>query len=394
MASFRELLAQTKAQIREVDPTQAEEAVQGGAVALDVREPDEYEQGALPSAVHIPRGQLEGSIESRIVDHSTPIVVYCAGGARSALAAKSLQDLGYTDVVSMIGGFNRWKDEGRPWRTPAVLSADQRNRYQRHVLLPEVGEAGQQRLLGSKVLLLGAGGLGSPAALYLAAAGVGTIGIVDMDVVDQSNLQRQILHNMDRVGERKVDSAKKTLTALNPDVNVVTYDVRLGADNVLDVIDGYDVIVDGTDNFPTRYLVNDASLVKRIPVVHGSIFRFEGQATVFAPYDGPCYRCMIPEPPPAELAPSCAEAGVLGVLPGIIGSIQAMEAIKLILGIGEPLIGRLLAYDALEESFRTFRVNRDPACPACGPDAGEIVIAEYDELCMPHPVKPPESSSA
>jgi molybdopterin/thiamine biosynthesis adenylyltransferase len=232
---------------------------------------------------------------------------------------------------------------------------------------------------------LGAGGLGSPAALYLAAAGVGTLGIIDMDVVDASNLQRQILHNMDRIGERKVDSAKKTLTAINPDVDVATYDVRLGADNVLDIIDGYDVIVDGTDNFPTRYLVNDASLLKRIPVVHGSIFRFEGQATVFAPYVGPCYRCLIPEPPPAELAPSCAEAGVLGVLPGIIGSIQALEAIKLLLGIGEPLIGRLLAYDSLEETFRTFNVRRDPECPACGPNAGEIVIAEYDELCMPHP---------
>ena len=237
--------------------------------------------------------------------------------------------------------------------------------------------------------MLGAGGLGSPAALYLAAAGVGTIGIIDMDVVDASNLQRQILHNVDRLGERKVDSAKKTLTSLNPDVNVVTYDVRLGADNVLDIIDGYDIIVDGTDNFPTRYLVNDASLLKRIPVVHGSIFRFEGQATVFNPYEGPCYRCMIPEPPPAELAPSCAEAGVLGVLPGIIGSIQAIEAIKILLGIGETLQGRLLAYDALEESFRTFKVHRDPQCPACGPEAGEIVIAEYDDLCMPHGTAPP-----
>jgi molybdopterin/thiamine biosynthesis adenylyltransferase len=284
----------------------------------------------------------------------------------------------------MAGGFNRWKDEGKPWNTPRTLSADQRNRYQRHLLLPEVGEVGQQKLLDSKVLLLGAGGLGSPAALYLAAAGVGTLGIIDMDVVDASNLQRQILHNMDRIGERKVDSAKKTLTAINPDVDVATYDVRLGADNVLDVIDGYDVIVDGTDNFPTRYLVNDASLLKRIPVVHGSIFRFEGQATVFAPYVGPCYRCLIPEPPPAELAPSCAEAGVLGVLPGIIGSIQALETIKLLLGIGEPLIGRLLAYDSLEETFRTFNVRRDPECPACGPNAGPIVIAEYDELCMPH----------
>jgi molybdopterin/thiamine biosynthesis adenylyltransferase len=272
---------------------------------------------------------------------------------------------------------------------PRTLNADQRNRYQRHLLLPEVGEAGQQRLLESKVLLLGAGGLGSPAALYLAAAGVGTIGIVDMDVVDASNLQRQILHNLDRIGERKVDSAKKTLTAMNPDVDVVTYDVRLGADNVLDILDSYDVVVDGTDNFPTRYLLNDASLIKRIPVVHGSIFRFEGQATVFYPYEGPCYRCLVPEPPPAELAPSCAEAGVLGVLPGIIGSIQAVEAIKLLLNLGDPLVGRLLAYDALEESFRTFKIRRDPNCPACGDNAGEIVIAEYDDLCMPHPTKAP-----
>jgi molybdopterin/thiamine biosynthesis adenylyltransferase len=292
----------------------------------------------------------------------------------------------------VVGGFNKWKNEDRAWAAPRTLTPEQRNRYQRHLLLPEVGEVGQQRLLDAKVLLLGAGGLGSPAALYLAAAGVGTIGIIDMDVVDESNLQRQILHNLDRIGDRKVDSAKKTITLLNSDVDVVTYDVRLGADNVLDIIDGYDVIVDGTDNFPTRYLVNDASLVKRIPVVHGSIFRFEGQVTVFHPYVGPCYRCMIPEPPPAELAPSCSEAGVLGVLPGIIGSIQAMEAIKIILGLGESLAGRILSYDSLEESFRTFNVRRDPECPACGPDAGEIVIAEYDELCMPHP-KPVAASA-
>ena len=385
MASFRELLAGAKSQIREVDTAEAERLIAAGGLPLDVREPDEYEQGAVPGALHIPRGQLETNIESRVTDHATPLVVYCAGGTRSAFAAKTLQELGYEDVVSVVGGFNRWKDEGREWKTPATLTPEQRNRYQRHLLLPEVSEAGQQKLLESKVLLLGAGGLGSPAALYLAAAGVGTLGIIDMDVVDASNLQRQVLHNLDRIGERKVDSAKKTLTSMNPDVNVVTYDTRLGADNILDIIDGYDVIVDGTDNFPTRYLVNDASLLKRIPVVHGSIFRFEGQATVFAPYVGPCYRCMIPEPPPAELAPSCAEAGVLGVLPGIIGSIQAMEAIKLLLGLGDPLIGRLLAYDALEESFRTFKVRRDPACPACGENAGPIVIAEYDELCMPHP---------
>ncbi len=339
----------------------------------------------IPGAVFIPRGHLESQVENKIVDRDAPVVIYCAGGTRSAFAAKTLQELGYKDVVSMAGGFGRWKNEGRPWQTPAVLSPDQRNRYHRHLLLPEVGEAGQRKLLESKVLLLGAGGLGSPAALYLAAAGVGTIGIVDMDVVDASNLQRQILHNMDRVGERKVDSAKKSLTDLNPDVDVVTYDVRFGADNVLDIIDGYDVILDGTDNFPTRYLLNDAALLKRIPVVHGSIFRFEGQVSVFKPYEGPCYRCFLPEPPPVELAPSCAEAGVLGVLPGIVGSIQALETIKLLLDLGDPLVGRLLAYDALEETFHTFKMRRDPKCPACG-EGAQIVIAEYDDHCLPHAV--------
>jgi molybdopterin/thiamine biosynthesis adenylyltransferase/rhodanese-related sulfurtransferase len=387
------MLADAKAAVREIDPARAEQEISAEkAVVLDVREPDEYEQGALPGAVHIPRGTLETSVEGRIPDKASHLVVYCAGGTRSAFAAKTLQDLGYTDVASVVGGFNRWKDEGREWSAPQSLSSEQRNRYQRHLLLPEIGEAGQLKLLDSKVLLLGAGGLGSPAALYLAAAGVGTVGIIDMDEVDASNLQRQILHNTDRIGDRKVDSAKKTLTLMNPDVNVVTYDVRLGADNVLDIIDGYDVIVDGTDNFPTRYLVNDASLVKRIPVVHGSIFRFEGQVTVFNPYVGPCYRCMIPEPPPAELAPSCSEAGVLGVLCGIIGSLQAIEAVKILLDLGETLQGRLMAYDALEQSFRTFKVHRDPICPTCGPDAGEIVIAEYDELCMPHVVAPPAGS--
>jgi len=384
MPTPRDLLSEAKAAIREVSTDDAQ-AHLGQVTFLDVREPEEYEQGTVPGAIHLPRGNLEFQVEGKLPDKRSPVIVFCAAGVRSAFAARTLGQLGYADVVSMAGGFNRWKDEGKPWNTPRTLTADQRNRYQRHLLLPEVGEVGQQKLLDSKVLLLGAGGLGSPAALYLAAAGVGTLGIIDMDVVDASNLQRQILHNMDRIGERKVDSAKKTLTAINPDVDVATYDVRLGADNVLDIIDGYDVIVDGTDNFPTRYLVNDASLLKRIPVVHGSIFRFEGQATVFAPYEGPCYRCLIPEPPPAELAPSCAEAGVLGVLPGIIGSIQALETIKLLLGIGEPLIGRLLAYDSLEETFRTFNVRRDPECPACGPDSPEIVIAEYDELCMPHP---------
>jgi molybdopterin/thiamine biosynthesis adenylyltransferase/rhodanese-related sulfurtransferase len=383
MATFRELLNQAKSQITEVDTAAAERRLEA-ATFLDVREPDEYTQGTIPGSVHIPRGQLETNIDGRIPDRDAEIVVYCAGGTRSAFAAKTLQELGYTNVVNMLGGFNRWKDEGRSWKVPQSLAPDQRNRYQRHLLLPEVGEAGQLKLLDSKVLLLGAGGLGSPAGLYLAAAGVGTLGVIDMDVVDASNLQRQILHNMDRIGDRKVDSAKKTLTTLNPDVNVVTYDTRLAADNVLDIIKGYDVIVDGTDNFPTRYLVNDASLLEEIPVVYGAIFRFEGQVSVFHPYVGPCYRCLLPEPPPAELAPSCAEAGVLGVLPGIIGSLQAMEAIKLLLGLGDSLAGRLMAYDALEASFRTFKVRRDPQCPACSIPKDQIVIAEYDELCMPH----------
>lgn len=390
MPSFRDLLRDTKARIREVDTAEADALVaKPGTLVLDVREPDEYDQGALPGAIHIPRGHLESQIEGRITDHDAHIVVYCAGGTRSALAADSLGQLGYGDVMSMAGGFNKWKDEGRDWKAPATLSADQRNRYQRHLLLPEVDVAGQAKLLGSKVLLLGAGGLGSPAALYLAAAGVGTLGIIDMDVVDESNLQRQILHNLDRVGERKVDSAKKTLTAMNPDVNVVTYDVRLAADNILSIFEGYDVILDGTDNFPTRYLVNDAAVKLDIPVVHGSIFRFEGQAAVYLPHQGPCYRCQVPEPPPAELAPSCAEAGVLGVLPGIIGSLQAMETIKLLLDLGDPLVGRLLAYDALEESFRTFKVNRDPECATCSIPVDDIVIADYDELCMPHPIAAP-----
>jgi molybdopterin/thiamine biosynthesis adenylyltransferase/rhodanese-related sulfurtransferase len=386
VASFRDLLAQVKREIKEVEPSAAEQSL-GKAVFLDVREPDEYEQGAIPGAVHLPRGMLEVQVEGRLTNKDEKVVIYCAGGTRSAFAAKSLAELGYTDVVSMVGGFNRWKDENRSWTKPAVLTNDQRNRYQRHLLLPEVGEKGQQQLLESKVLILGAGGLGSPTAMYLAAAGVGTIGIVDMDVVDESNLQRQILHNMERVGERKVDSAKKTLTSMNPDVNVITYDTRLGADNVVDLFTGYDLIVDGTDNFPTRYLVNDASLLTKIPVVHGSIFRFEGQVTVFNPYVGPCYRCIVPEPPPPELAPSCSEAGVLGVLCGIVGSLEAVEAVKMLLGIGNPLVGRLLAYDALEEEFRTFKVRRDPACPACG-EGAEIVIAEYDQLCMPHVRQP------
>ncbi|MDA0297197.1 MAG: molybdopterin-synthase adenylyltransferase MoeB [Actinobacteria bacterium] len=384
MAGFRDLLAQAKSQIVEVDTADAAARLATGTtLALDVREPDEFEQGTLPLSIHIPRGHLEAQIESKITDKDAPIVVYCAGGVRSAFAAKTLQELGYTNVVSMAGGFGKWKDEGRQWGTPASLTAEQRNRYQRHILLPEVGVEGQAKLLASKVLLLGAGGLGSPAALYLAAAGVGTIGIVDMDEVDASNLQRQILHNIDRIGDRKVDSAKKTLTMLNPDVDVVTYDTRLDASNIMEIIAGYDVVVDGADNFPSRYVLNDASVKLGIPVVHGSIFRFEGMVTVFDPQNGPTYRDMVPEPPPAELAPSCAEAGVLGVLPGIVGSIQALETIKLLLSLGESLVGRILAIDTTEMEFRIFKLRADPSNQVTYANRDRIEVRDLDGLCAP-----------
>lgn len=383
MATFRDLLSAAKAEITEVTPEVAAAHIESGHLVLDVREPDEYAEGALPGAIHIPRGHLEAQIENRIIDKSLPVVVYCAGGVRSAFAVQTMQQLGYSTVESMEGGFGRWKDEGRPWRQPAALSPEQQNRYKRHLLLPEVGTEGQQRLLDAKVLMLGAGGLGSPAALYLAAAGVGTIGIVDMDDVDASNLQRQILHNIDRIGDRKVDSAKKTLTMLNPDVNVVTYDTRLSAENILDIIEGYDVIVDGADNFPSRYVLNDASVKLGIPVVHGSIFRFEGMVSVFHPKQGPTYRDMVPEPPPAELAPSCAEAGVLGVLPGIIGSIQALETIKVILDLGEPLIGRILSVDTTEMEFRVFNLRPDPSNPVTWENRDRIQVRDLDGLCAP-----------
>ncbi len=387
MPNFRELLAATKAHVREVETDEADELRRAGGnvVILDVREPDENAQGSIPGAVFIPRGQLESQIENKIPDKDATVLIHCASGVRSVFAAKTMSELGYSDVASVAGGFNKWKDEGREWSVPKNLTAEQRNRYQRHLLLPEVDLEGQIKLLESKVLLLGAGGLGSPAALYLAAAGVGTVGIIDMDVVDESNLQRQILHNVDRIGMRKVDSAKETLTRLNPDVNVVTHDVRLDASNVLDIIADYDIIVDGTDNFPTRFMVNDASVKLGIPVVHGSIFRFEGMVTVFDPKNGPTYRDMVPEPPPAELAPSCAEAGVLGVLPGIIGSLQAIETIKLILDLGDPLVGRLLTYDSLEQTFREYKVRKDPSNQITWENRDKIVVAELDGLCMPVP---------
>ena len=384
MASFRDLLAQAKAQITEIDTNEsAARVAAGGVIMLDVREPDEHEQGTLVGALHIPRGHLEAQIEGKIVDKNAPVIVYCAGGVRSAFAAKTLQELGYTNVLSMAGGFGKWKDEGREWRTPTLLSAEQRNRYQRHILLPEVGVEGQAKLLGSKVLMLGAGGLGSPSAMYLAAAGVGTIGIVDMDEVDASNLQRQILHNIDRIGDRKVDSAKKTLNLLNPDVKVITNDTRLDASNIMEIIKGYDVIVDGADNFPSRYLLNDASIKLGIPVVHGSIFRFEGMVTVFDPKSGPTYRDMVPEPPPAELAPSCAEAGVLGVLPGIVGSIQALETIKVLLGLGDSLSGRILAIDTTEMTFRTFKLRPDPNNHVTYANRDRIEVRDLEGACAP-----------
>lgn len=384
MATFRDLLANAKSQIVEIDTAAAEARIQAGNVfVLDVREPDEYDEGALENAVHIPRGHLEAQIEGRALDRDQTIVVYCAGGVRSAFAARTLQELGYSDVLSLAGGFGKWKDEGRTWRQPVTLTADQRNRYQRHLLLPEVGIEGQAKLLGAKVLMLGAGGLGSPAALYLAAAGIGTLGIVDMDDVDASNLQRQILHNMDRIGQRKVDSARQTIEKLNPDVTVKTYDVRLTAENIMEIMSEYDIVVDGADNFPSRYLLNDASVKLGIPVVHGSIFRFEGMVSVFHPLRGPTYRDMVPEPPPAEFAPSCAEAGVLGVLPGIIGSIQALETIKVLLDLGEPLIGRILTIDTTEMSFHVFKLRADPQNQVVWENRDRIEVRDLDGLCAP-----------
>ena len=383
MPTYRELLSQVKQEITEIDANAlaGELASATPPVLIDVREPDEYEQGAIAEAIHIPRGFLESRIEAAAPDHDQRIVLSCASGARSAFGAKVMAELGYTNVASLAGGFSAWKQSGNPWSEPKVLDAERRRRYSRHLVIPEVGEAGQLALLSSKVLMIGAGGLGSPSALYLAAAGVGTIGIIDDDVVDASNLQRQVIHNMDRIGMPKAESARLTLTALNPDVEVIEYRERLSSSNIDRILAGYDVIVDGTDNFPTRYLLNDASLIHKIPVVHASIFRFEGQLTVFKPVEGPCYRCLFPEPPPAELAPSCAEGGVLGVLPGIMGTLQATEALKQLLGIGDPLVGRLLLADALEMSFHEVQLRRDPNCAVCGEHAGPIEYIDYDEFC-------------
>ena len=393
MSSFHQILIDAKSRVEETDAFGALKLLEQGYKVLDVREPEEYQQGSVPGALHIPRGILESNIENHIPDYEQPLIVMCASGVRSVFATETLNQMGYTTVVSMDGGFNQWKQSGFDCETPYTLVSNQRTRYQRHLQLSEVGEEGQLKLLNAKILLLGAGGLGSPAAMYLAAAGIGTLGIIDMDVVDESNLQRQILHNVDRIGARKVDSAKETIESLNPDVNVITYDTRLSAENVLEVLENYDVVVDGADNFPTRYLLNDASVKLGIPVVHGSIFQFEGQVTVFDPREGVTYRDMQPQAPPSHIAPNCAEAGVLGVLPGIVGSIQALEAIKLVLGIGEKLSGRLVVFNSLEMTFHEYEVKKDPANEITWENRGSIEIVEADETCPPSTANHPPTAS-
>jgi molybdopterin/thiamine biosynthesis adenylyltransferase/rhodanese-related sulfurtransferase len=377
---YRQLVEHAKTQVGEISPEELERDHDRYTV-VDVRELDERTQGTIPGSVFVPRGILERDIARAVPDQSTRLALFCAAGQRSALAALSLQAMGYTDVVSLAGGFERWKREGRGWAEPGGLTTEQRVRYDRHLKLPEIGEDGQRRLLAARALVIGAGGLGSPVLLYLAAAGIGTISVIDGDRVDTTNLQRQVIHDGGSLGELKVESARARLLALNPEVKIDTHAVRLTAGNAIELLADCDVIVDGADNFPTRYLVNDASLRLRTPVVHGSIFRFEGQATVFSPYEGPCYRCLFPTPPPPELAPSCAEAGVLGALPGIIGSVQAVETVKLLLGIGRPLIGRLATYDALEQEWTTLRFDRDPDCPACSDESSPPTLVDYDETC-------------
>jgi molybdopterin/thiamine biosynthesis adenylyltransferase/rhodanese-related sulfurtransferase len=380
MPTYRELLQSVKAEIAEIAAPDAQDLAD--ALFVDVRRYDEWDEGHIPGAVHVPRGSLESRIEGVAPDHTSPIVLYCASGERSAFAAKTLGELGYENVVSLAGGFNNWKRDGLEVVMPKSLSPERRARYSRHLLIPEIGDEGQLKLLDSRILLLGAGGLGSPAALYLAAAGVGHIGIIDADIVDESNLQRQIAHSLNTLGTPKVDSAKRAIEALNPDVEVTTYRERLTSENIDRILDdGWEIVVDGTDNFPTRYLLNDASVWRGIPVVHGSIYRFEGQVTVFKPGDGPCYRCLHAAPPPPELAPSCAEGGVLGVLPGIVGTLQTNEALKLALGIGDPLVGRLLLIDALAADFTEVHITRDPNCPVCGEHPTITEYVDYVEFC-------------
>src|SRR5215467_4535439 len=386
----REIMRRARQQVPEWTPAQVHDALaqqhetnpdNQEVVVVDVREKHEWNEGYIPGALHVPRGFLELQVEEAVPDKSKTVVLYCAGGVRSLIAGNTLKQMGYQNAISMSGGFGQWKANGYKFVQPRVMSDAQTKRYSRHMLVPEVGEAGQFKLLDSSVLLIGAGGLGSPAAYYLAAAGVGTIGIIDADVVEESNLQRQILHNTKRVGQYKAESARETIEALNSDVKVIPYIELLDETNVARIIADYDVIIDGTDNFPTRYLLNDAAIIANKPVVHGSVFRFEGQLTVFKPHEGPCYRCLYPEPPPIALAPSCAEACVLGVLPGIIGLLQATETIKLLLGIGDPLVGRLLTYDGLAGEFNELRLFRDPQCPACGENAHPENLPTYAEFC-------------
>ncbi|MFY9613977.1 MAG: molybdopterin-synthase adenylyltransferase MoeB [Candidatus Dormiibacterota bacterium] len=385
MATFRDFLSAARRDVKETNPDEVAEQLKGAnpPVLVDVREPDETGMGIIPGAVVLPRGWLELRIERTIPDKDQPVVVYCASGIRSVLSAQAMQQMGYSDVKSMAGGFNGWKEHGYKFSVPQALKPEQLARYSRHTILPNVGEAGQLKLLDAKVLLIGAGGLGSPAGVYLAAAGVGTIGIVDFDVVDESNLQRQILHTTDRIGMPKTQSAAIAMRALNPDIRVVEHNTRLSSENVYEIIEPYDLIVDGSDNFATRYLLNDAAVWKKKKIVHGSIFRFDGQVTVLDAEHGPCYRCIFGEPPDpdSDLAPNCAEAGVLGVLPGTLGAIQATEAIKLILGIGEPLVGKLLVFDALDMSFRTLKVRKDPNCPVCGEHPTITELIDYEEFC-------------
>ena len=382
--SFQDIMAEARKEIPEVSAQQVNELLKNNGkspVLLDVRESDEWRQGHLEGALPLPRGFLEIKVESAVPNKEAPIIAYCAGGVRSLLAAKAMKEMGYQNVSSMAGGYAAWKNGGFKWVQDFQYTPEQLIRYSRHFLLPEVGEDGQAKLLQAKVLMVGAGGLGSPSAYYLAAAGVGTLGIIDNDVVDISNLQRQILHANDRVGMPKVESAKKTLEGLNPDVKVIPYQAKLTSENIMDIIKDYDLVVDGCDNFPTRYLVNDACVLTGKPNVHGSIFQFEGQATVFYPGKGPCYRCLYPEPPPAEMAASCAEAGVLGVLPGLIGVIEALEAVKIILGKGDTLVGRLLHFNTLTMEINTLKLRRDPNCPMCGDHPTIHELIDYEEFC-------------
>jgi molybdopterin/thiamine biosynthesis adenylyltransferase/rhodanese-related sulfurtransferase len=378
----------TKTQIKELSPTEAKSEIDAGGVALvDTREPHEYEEAHIEGGRLVPPGLLRDEIASVVPDRSQRVVLYCRSGNRSGKAAQEMAELGYENVANVEGGILAWQEQGLPVVTAEGLTPEQRMRYSRHTLIPEVGVDGQIKLLNAKVLLIGAGGLGSPAALYLAAAGVGTLGIVDDDLVDESNLQRQVIHNTERVGTPKTESARLSIEALNPDVKVVEYRTRLDASNIIEIIKDYDVLVDGADNFPTRYLLNDASVRLRKPVVSASILTFDGQVSTFVPYEGPCYRCLYPTPPPAELAPSCSENGVLGVMAGIMGLLQANEVTKLVIGIGEPLVGRLLLFEALSTSFTELKVRRDPDCPICGENAPEIPESElgkfpdYEAFC-------------